>query len=220
MTIYFIIFCDPIMERPVSTDIISRQYFFDRSREIFKKNNFIVKYYYKFLSVEKQKVYTDIYVNFNTSDEQIIKQYDEDCNLILNEIITDDKYNNALIMGCQPIGFDKILKNKIDKKLKMKNIKLLLLMYDPHAFINKYFKDEPLLKEKLFWNIETHNVTDSRLENVDYIISSSVLYFYNVNSKYISKCINTQFSFNENYKNYFTDLIQNNVFTKRNKKYF
>jgi hypothetical protein len=220
MTIYFIIFCDPIMERPVSTDIISRQYFFDRSREIFKKNNFIVKYYYKFLSVEKQKVYTDIYVNFNTSDEQIIKQYDEDCNIILNEIITDDKYNNALIMGCQPIGFDKILKNKIDKKLKMKNIKLLLLMYDPHAFINKYFKDEPLLKEKLFWNIETHNVTDSRLENVDYIISSSVLYFYNVNSKYISKCINTQFSFNENYKNYFTDLIQNNVFTKRNKKYF
>jgi hypothetical protein len=208
------------MERPVSTDIISRQYFFDRSREIFKKNNFIVKYYYKFLSVEKQKVYTDIYVNFNTSDEQIIKQYDEDCNIILNEIITDDKYNNALIMGCQPIGFDKILKNKIDKKLKMKNIKLLLLMYDPHAFINKYFKDEPLLKEKLFWNIETHNVTDSRLENVDYIISSSVLYFYNVNSKYISKCINTQFSFNENYKNYFTDLIQNNVFTKRNKKYF
>lgn len=215
---FLIIFCAPYMEQTLSADVLSMHLFFDRTREIFYKNNIIVKYFYEFLDLEEQQKYINKNENFKLSISEIIKYYNDDCPKILDNICNDNKYNNSFILGFEPIGFDIILKSNIYNALKNNNIICILSVYDAHGFFYKKYPDARQDLSKLV-NLELHdNLIDDRLENVDLIIGTSVKYFYNINSKYSKKCVEILYSYNEEN----CQLIKKNVnfenFNKRKHK--
>jgi hypothetical protein len=206
---YLIIFCHPVIDYLVSTDIISQYRFFDRTREIFKTKNIIVKYFYEFLDKSEQDKYSDIYENYSMSVSDLIKCYKYDCHKIIDIISLDKIYKNSFIVGLEPIGFDIIFSSINYNNIKKNNLVFILSIYDPHGFFTaanpNYTLDD-------FFNIDKHkNIIDHRLDKCDLIITPSVKYFHNIQSKYIEKCRNIAFSYNnQNIK-----LIESN--TKFNK---
>ena len=152
---YLIIFCNPILEDLVSCDVISQYKFFERSYDVFKKNNYIIKYFYDFLSDDSKLLYTDISINFNKNIDYIKNKYNEDCIFILKTIIDDEIYNNSFILGFESIGFDKISSGDNFLKLKNKNMKIIMSIYDPHSFFKVHNLDEINVNKNFFWN--THN---------------------------------------------------------------
>ena len=134
MSKYLIIFSPPMLEHLVSCDIISQWFFFERSSDIFNKHNYKVKYYYDFLNEDDGNIYKNTQTNFKFSMDELREKYNNDCKYVLNEVLKDNIYDNSIIIGFEPVGFDKILNNEISNKLKEKHIKLILSIYDPHGF--------------------------------------------------------------------------------------
>jgi hypothetical protein len=168
------------------------------------KNGYIIKYYYDFLDDTKKQIYIDKKINFSKTDIELCNKYSEDCNYIINEILTNNIYKESIIIGFESVGFDKIMVTNISTKLKEIGNKLVLSIYDPHAFYQIWNLDKIKEDEKYLYDAQYHIFKDERVDNADIILTSSAKYFFNINSIYKNKCYSIPFSYNENYKLLFT----------------
>ena len=174
-----IIFCHPAINYLVSTDVISQYLFFKRAIKTFNANNISILYFYDLLEETKKFKYKNIEENYKYNENDLITEYKKDCIEIRNKIITN--YPNHILIGLEPIGFDQITNYNLPNKK-------ILSIYDPHGFYivqNRYNKDTD--KVRTVFDKE-HIFTDKRLDEVNLIISPSILYFKNINSNYFNKC--------------------------------
>lgn len=176
-----IIFCHPAINYLVSTDVISQYLFFKRAQKIFNANNIEILYYYDLLEENKKIKYKNIEENYKYSESDLITEYKKDCIEIRNKIINN--YPNHILIGLEPIGFDQITNYNLPNKK-------ILSIYDPHGF---YLVKNP--NNNIF--DKEHIFTDKRLDEVNLIVSPSILYFKNINSNYFNKCKFISFSYNE-----------------------
>jgi len=176
-----IIFCHPAINYLVSTDVISQYLFFKRARKTFNANNISILYYYDLLEENKKIKYKNIKENYKYSESDLITEYKKDCIDIRNKIINN--YPNHILIGLEPIGFDQITNYNLPNKK-------ILSIYDPQGFyLAKKTNNTIFDKEHIF--------TDKRLDEVNLIVSPSILYFKNINSNYFNKCKFISFSYNE-----------------------
>jgi len=176
-----IIFCHPAVNYLVSTDVISQYLFFKRARKTFNANNISILYYYDLLEENKKIKYKNIKENYKYNENDLITEYKKDCIEIRNKIITN--YPNHILIGLEPIGFDQITNYNLPNKK-------ILSIYDPQGvYFSKNSKNKIFDKEHIF--------TDKRLDEVNLIVSPSILYFKNINSNYFNKCRFISFSYNE-----------------------
>jgi hypothetical protein len=220
---YIIIFCTPIQDRLISNDVISQHDFFKNSSHIFLKNKIVVKYFYDFLNESKKNMYAQKKVNYFVDDDILLKNYNQDCENILEIILENKEYNDSIVIGFESLGFDKFLNNKYFDLLKKKNMTLILSIYDPHVFYNNILMKKlnisriDLKKDMLkFYNIYQSQIElkDKRLDMADLIISPSIDYFKNIDSLYKDKTYFIPFSFNSENEKIFK--IQNfNNFNER-----
>lgn len=176
-----IIFCHPAINYLVSTDVISQYLFFKRAKKTFNANNISILYYYDLLEKTKKIKYENIEENYKYSESDLITEYKKDCIEIRNKIINN--YTNHILIGLEPIGFDQITNYNLPNKK-------ILSIYDPHGFYLVKNKNNTIFDEE-------HIFTDKRLDEVNLIVSPSILYFKNINSNYFNKCMFVSFSYNE-----------------------
>jgi hypothetical protein len=193
-----IIYCHPAINYLVSTDVISQYLFFKRAKKIFNDNNIEILYFYDLLEQNKKFKYENIEENYKYSENDLITEYKKDCIELRNKIINN--YLDYILVGLEPIGFDQITNYNLPNKK-------ILSIYDPHGFYivqNRYNKDTDKVRTVLD---KEHIFTDKRLDEVNLIVSPSVLYFKNINSNYFNKCRFISFSYNEENNKIFS--IQN-----------
>lgn len=176
-----IIFCHPAINYLVSTDVISQYLFFKRAKQIFNDNNIEILYFYDLLEQNKKFKYENIEENYKYSENDLITEYKKDCIELRNKIINN--YPKYILVGLEPIGFDQITKFNLPNKK-------ILLIYDPHGFYLVKNKNNAVIDKEHIFN-------DARLDEVNLIVSPSVLYFKNINSNYFNKCKFIPFSYNE-----------------------
>lgn len=176
-----IIFCHPAVNYLVSTDVISQYLFFKRAKKTFNSNNIEILYYYDLLEETNKFKYENIEENYKYSESDLITEYKKDCIEIRNKIINN--YTNYILIGLEPIGFDQITNYNLPNKK-------ILSIYDPHGFYLVKNKNNTIFDEE-------HIFTDKRLDEVNLIVSPSILYFKNINSNYFNKCKFVSFSYNE-----------------------
>ena len=176
-----IIFCHPAINYLVSTDVISQNLFFKRSITTFNNNNIKILYFYDLLEQNKKFKYENIEENYKYSENDLITEYKKDCIEIRNKIINN--YPNHILVGLEPIGFDQITNYNLPNKK-------ILSIYDPHGFYLVKNKNNTVFDKE-------HIFTDKRLDEVNLIVSPSILYFKNINSTYFNKCQFISFSYNQ-----------------------
>ena len=176
-----IIFCHPAINYLVSTDVISQYLFFKRAKKTFNDNNIEILYFYDLLEQNKKFKYENIEENYKYNENDLFTEYKKDCIEIRNKIINN--YPNHILVGLEPIGFDQITNYNLPNKK-------ILSIYDPHGFYLVKNKNNTLFDEE-------HIFTDKRLDEINLIISPSILYFNNINSNYFNKCKFVSFSYNE-----------------------
>jgi hypothetical protein len=193
-----IIFCHPAVNYLVSTDVISQYLFFKRAKKTFNSNNIEILYYYDLLEETNKFKYENIEENYKYSESDLITEYKKDCIEIRNKIINN--YTNYILIGLEPIGFDQITNYNLPNKK-------ILSIYDPHGFyLIQNRKNTDTDKIRTIFDKE-HIFNDARLDEVNLIVSPSVLYFKNINSNYFNKCKFVSFSYNEENNKLFS--IQN-----------
>lgn len=183
-----IIFCHPAINYLVSTDVISQYLFFKRAKKTFNCNNISILYYYDLLEETKKIKYENIEENYKYNENDLITEYKKDCIEIRNKIINN--YTNYILIGLEPIGFDQITNFNLPNKK-------ILSMYDPHGFyLIQNRKNTDTDKVRTIFDKE-HIFNDARLNEINLIVSPSILYFKNINSNYFNKCHFISFSYNE-----------------------
>ena len=195
-----IIFCNPAINHHISTDVISQYLFFKRAKLIFNNYNIEILYFYDLLEQTKKFKYEDIEENYKYNETNLIEEYKKDCIEIRKKIIAN--YTDYILVGFERIGFYQITNQKLPNKK-------ILSMYDLQGFyvsINE--KNTVYDKEHIF----THKI----LDEVDLIVSPSVLYFKNINSIYINKSHFISFSYNDKNNKLF-DIQNFNSFFNRKK---
>jgi hypothetical protein len=186
-----IIFCHPAINYLVSTDVISQYLFFKRAKKIFNDNNIEILYFYDLLEQNKKFKYENIEENYKYSENDLITEYKKDCIELRNKIINN--YLDYILVGLEPIGFDQIANYNLPNKK-------ILSIYDPHGFYLVKNKNNTIFDKEHIFN-------DARLDEVNLIISPSILYFKNINSNYFNKCKFISFSYNQENNKIFS--IQN-----------
>jgi len=176
-----IIFCHPAINYLVSTDVISQNLFFKRSITTFNDKNIKILYFYDLLEQNKKFKYENIEENYKYSENDLITEYKKDCIEIRNKIINN--YPNHILVGLEPIGFDQITNYNLPNKK-------ILSIYDPHGFYLVKNKNNTVFDKE-------HIFTDKRLDEVNLIVSPSILYFKNINSTYFNKSHFISFSYNQ-----------------------
>jgi hypothetical protein len=178
-----VIFCSPITNFLVSTDVISQYLFFSNTKNIFEKHNYKIIYFYDLLSNDESIKYKNIHENYKYADDYLTKIYKSDREKILKIIIDNNEYNDCILIGLESIGFDAFFYPHIYMELKKKNIIIIISIYDTQMFSNR----------------KTNNyfeIIDKHCDLTTYIISSSYVYFKNINWKsYHKKCRKTYISF-------------------------
>ena len=179
-----IIFCHPAINYLVSTDVISQYLFFKRAKQTFNDNNIEILYFYDLLEQTKKIKYENIEENYKYNENDLITEYKKDCIEIRNKIINNNlDYLDYILVGLEPIGFDQITNYNLPNKK-------ILSIYDPHGFYLVKNKNNTIFDEE-------HIFTDKRLDEVNLIVSPSILYFKNINSNYFNKCKFISFSYNQ-----------------------
>lgn len=179
-----IIFCHPAINYLVSTDVISQYLFFKRAKQTFNDNNIEILYFYDLLEQTKKIKYENIEENYKYNENDLITEYKKDCIEIRNKIINNNlDYLDYILVGLEPIGFDQIANFNLPNKK-------ILSIYDPHGFYLVKNKNNTIFDEE-------HIFTDKRLDEVNLIVSPSILYFKNINSNYFNKCKFISFSYNQ-----------------------
>lgn len=176
-----IIFCHPAINYLVSTDVISQYLFFKRAITTFNNYNIEILYFYDLLEQKNKFKYENIEENYKHRENDLITEYKKDCIEIRNIIINN--YNDYILVGLEPIGFDQITNYNLPNKK-------ILSIYDPQGFYLVKNKNNSVFDKQ-------HIFTDKRLDEVNLIISSSIVYFNNINSSYFNKCHFIPFSYNE-----------------------
>jgi hypothetical protein len=176
-----IIFCHPAINYLVSTDVISQYLFFKRANKIFNDNKIEILYFYDLLEQNKKFKYEDIEENYKYNENDLVTEYKKDCIEIRNKIINN--YPNHILVGLEPIGFDQITNYNLPNKK-------ILSIYDPHGFYLVKNKNNTVFDKE-------HIFTDKRLDEVNLIVSPSILYFKNINSIYFNKSHFISFSYNQ-----------------------
>ena len=194
-----IIFCNPAINHHISTDVISQYLFFKRAKLIFNNYNIEILYFYDLLEQTKKFKYEDIEENYKYNETNLIEEYKKDCIEIRKKIIAN--YTDYILVGFERIGFYQITNQKLPNKK-------ILSMYDLQGFyvsINE--KNTVYDKEHIF----THKI----LDEVDLIVSPSVLYFKNINSIYINKSHFISFSYNDKNNKLFDIQNFNSFFNRK-----
>lgn len=121
------------------------------------------------------------YLNHETTDNTFFKNVFYDCvTKLMNDIRTTNAYDNSIIYGIQPMGYDPFLKTNgnglYDTKnyeyLQEKNIKVMLYSDDLHGYSKVY----GITMDKIVAGDKT-KFTDIRLDRAEYILSHGAPYF-------------------------------------------
>lgn len=145
-------------------------------------------------AIDKNKI-IDQNINLTLSDVEIQDIYDRTISNMLNKIQNTTDYDNSIIMGFHPKGFDQIFRNDHHKIIKSKSIKTVLWHDDLQAFnINQ---KKPLREI----------IIDHRFDKADMILTPSITYFQNIKSPYLTKSVFYFYCFNEKF---YKDLPINN----------
>lgn len=179
---YLIIFCPYTIDYCVASDVISQYYMFDNAKHIFNNHNIVVKYFWDFLEKNIREKIINFERNIN-KDYDLLNYY----SIALNLILQDNEYNNSIFHCWEICGIDALMCDI--QRIKDKYIKICFSIYDPHSF--HIIKGGSCLDSP-----HLHNINDERLDCTDAIISSSHIYYENIQSKYSQKSSFISFSFN------------------------
>lgn len=168
-----------------------------KNKELLLENKIELVDFKDFLSNEDIK-YLE-YNNKNNIDIDYPKFAQKAVSKLVDVMRVDDLYDNSILLGFHPIGFDYLFYRKGHCQFdyydifKSKNCKFMIWMDDLHGFptfpkISNYNEDN-----------DYSLCSDYRLELVDKILTPSKNYYNLINSQYLNKTIQYFYSLNEDW---------------------
>ena len=179
-------------------------------KEYFKKNNYNLITSNEMI-INKELIKENI--DFNKINNLLIK---ENIRInyqiylfskIIDNILKNKKYNNSIFLGFHPFIFNLFLEDKYNL-IKKNNIKIFCWMDDLQYFTK-------FLKIKKF-NYLTYDkdYNSEKLNKIDLILTPSINYFKNINSRYLSKTRFIFYSLDERLYDKITNINYNNRINK------
>jgi len=168
--------------------ILYKMFYYEKISKIMNEGGYEIVTMYNYLSEDDKKIIMNVEKNYEKDDnyfkEKLVNSFDK----FLNEDFSkSEDYNNSILIGFHPIGFDRILNKKNLKEIKKRNATTIMWHDDLHSF-NKHH------------NLPINKVSiDKRFDNVDIILTPSTKYFENLKSPYLSKSIFSFYCFDERF---------------------
>ena len=163
----------------------SIQYMADHGIEVIPLPNFIEDIILKY-ELRDYNTCEKYYINYDTMDEKARKTFYACISKLMKDIYTTNNYNNSVIYGIQPMGFDPFLRDKIEvgfpisnyEILKSKNIKVIIYHDDLHGYPfiknNRQMVDDHIL---LGTPINRSILQDIRCDRCDVLLSHAAPFF-------------------------------------------
>ncbi|AGF85285.1 GTB-type domain-containing protein [Moumouvirus goulette] len=155
--------------------INSTEYMRNHGIEVIPVINFLDDVNLKY-DLMNYNVCEDYYTNNSTSTSELHSIFIKCVTNFINKIKTTDEYDNCVIYGIEPTGFDPFFAWDVYPVLKSKNIKTILYLDDLHAFImaNTCCSITDICQK----DITEFKFKDHRLENCNYMLSMSKIFHH------------------------------------------